>query len=72
MHIYQSTHNCKSARHKDLKQGGIVKEDCDVTCSAAGGGGRQPIYHTCVCVCVPVCMCVLREVTEAKTEHALE
>lgn len=40
MHIHQFAHNYKSAQHKDLKQRRTVKEDCDLTCSAAGGGGK--------------------------------
>lgn len=57
MHIYQCSHNCKSVQHKDPNQGGTVKEDCDLTCSAAGGGGKPPICNTGA-VYVPLSVCV--------------
>lgn len=72
IHIYQLTHNYRLAHHKHLKQR-TVKEDCNLTCSVAGGGGRQPICDVkVVCVAACACECVLRGVTEAKTERALE
>ena len=70
--------------HKDLKRGGDSKGKIViwpvlsplVAVTVAGSLSVTQGQWVCVCVCVCVCpclrVCVLREVTEAKTEHALE